>query len=225
MSPNPELEPGQRRQLEIYMEKLASSHVSLSSVREGKRAWETHVLDSLSGLKVPKLASARRVADLGAGAGFPGVVLAVMLPGSQIDLVESVQRKCDFMSEALKSAGIENAHPVCERSEALAGGEGREAYDVVTARAVAPLAALAELASPLLRENGVLVAWKGARDAEEEGLVEAVSDRTAMVQVEAIPVKPFASSRDRHLHVLRKTGPTPAALPRRPGMARKRPLA
>ena len=207
------------------MAALASSHVSLSSVREGKRAWEIHVLDSLSGLQIPELSGAGRIADLGAGAGFPGVVLAVMSPVSRVDLIESVKRKCDFMRDALKVAGIENAHPVWERSETWAKGDGREVYGAVTARAVAPLAALAELASPLLREDGLLVAWKGARDTEEERQAAAIVEQTAMEPVEVVPVQPFAGSRDRHLHVLRKCGPTPASLPRRPGMARKRPLA
>lgn len=222
--PYPEPDGEQRRRLHVYLERLAGSQVSLSSVREGKEAWRVHVLDSLSGLSVPCLRGAKRLADLGAGAGFPGVVLAVMLPGARIDLIESVQRKCDFMQKAVVAAGIENARPVCARSEEWAAGEGREAYDVVTARAVAPLGALAELASPLLREGGFMVAWKGARDAEEEAAAAAIADRTAMDPEEIVSVVPFPGSRERHLHVFRKSGPTPANLPRRPGMARKRPF-
>jgi 16S rRNA (guanine527-N7)-methyltransferase len=101
---------------------------------------------------------------------------------------------------------------------------GREAYDAVTARAVAPLAVLAEYASPLLREGGVLVAWKGARDAAEEAAASKAADRLGMQVREVVRVEPFAGARDRRLHVLGKVGPTPAGLPRRPGMARKRPL-
>lgn len=224
MSETPELEAEVRARLRRYLERLALSPVSLSSVREGGEAWDIHVLDSLSGAGLPELQAAKRIADLGSGAGFPGAVLAAVLPEAEIDLVESVQKKCDFMQDALEYAKIANAKPVWRRSEELAAAEGREAYDAVTARAVAPLAALAELASPLLREGGVLVAWKGARDAEEEAEAEAVVDLTAMYPLRVEAVKPFAKSRDRHLHLLIKRGETPAGLPRRPGMVRKRPL-
>lgn len=207
------------------MTRLAESPVSLSSVRHGEKAWQVHVLDSLSGLVLPELRDASRIADLGAGAGFPGVVLAVVLPEAEVDLIESVKRKCDFMDEALTAAGIGNARPVWARSEEWARKDGREAYDVVTARAVAPLVALAELASPLLRDGGHLIAWKGARDAEEEAAATAAVNRTAMSSRRIEAVTPFPGSRDRHLHLLAKSGPTPAGLPRRPGLARKRPLA
>ena len=112
------------------------------------------------------------------------------------------------------------------RSEehAAAGAPGREAYDAVTARAVARLATLAELASPLLREGGVLVAWKGRRDAEEEAELERAREATAMEPVEVIEVGESAGYEHRHLHVLRKDRPNAREPPRRPGMAKKRPL-
>ena len=222
--PDDELDADRRRRLRLYMDRLAESPVSLSSVREGEEAWNTHVRDSLSGLEVAEIRAARRVADLGSGAGFPGIVLAVMQPEAEFDLIESVRRKCDFIGEAAAAAGIENARAICARSESWAREEGREAYDVVTARAVAPLAALTELASPLLREGGALVAWKGARDPEEEARLAAVGGQTAMAPLRVQVVVPFPGSRERHLHVIRKQGPTPKLLPRRPGMARKRPL-
>lgn len=218
------LTPRQRQQLEAYMDCLARSPVSLTSVREGMEAWQVHVLDSLSGLELPEVAAAQRIADLGAGAGFPGVVLAVALPEAEIDLIESVRRKCDFMAEALAEAGITNATPRCLRSEELAREEGREAYDLVTARAVAPLAALTELASPLLRNGGHLLAWKGRRSGEEEEEAAALSAKTAVWPLSIREAHPYPGSGDRHLHLLQKRGPTPRNLPRRPGMARKRPL-
>jgi 16S rRNA (guanine527-N7)-methyltransferase len=117
---------------------------------------------------------------------------------------------------------------LCERAETLAGaGEpegGREAYDVVTARAVGRLATLAELASPLLRPGGLLVAWKGRRDQDEEDELARAVERLAMAPEDVLHVGPFAGSRHRHLHTVRKSGATPSELPRRPGMAKKRPL-
>ena len=103
-------------------------------------------------------------------------------------------------------------------------GGGREAYDVVTARAVGPLALLVEYAAPLLREGGVLVAWKGARAAAEEAAGAAAAAQVGMAVDQVLAVQPFPSSENHHLHVFRKISPTPAGFPRRAGMARKRPL-
>jgi 16S rRNA (guanine527-N7)-methyltransferase len=205
------------------LELLAGERASVSSVTDPERAWRVHVEDSLTGLEVEELSRAGRVADIGSGAGFPGLVLAVALPGSQVDLIESVGRKCEFIQRAIDAAGVPNATVINARSEEIAAGEHRDSYDIVTARAVGRLSTLAELASPLLRENGVLVAWKGKRDADEELQLERAADQLAMHPEQILDVGDRAGSKHRHLHVLRKLGATPADLPRRPGMAKKRP--
>jgi 16S rRNA (guanine527-N7)-methyltransferase len=209
--------------LETVLELLAEERASVSSVTEAGRAWRVHVDDSLTGLEVESLREAGRIADIGAGAGFPGLVLAAALPSARVDLIESVGRKCDFMRRAIEAAGLSNAEVLNARSEELAGGAGREAYDAVTARAVGRLSTLAELASPLLRKGGTLVAWKGRRDPEEEAELERAADGLAMSPERILAVGPYAGSRHRHLHVMRKTAETPTDLPRRPGMAKKRP--
>ncbi len=211
-----------REQLETVLGLLAEERASVSSVVD-ERAWQVHVADSLTGLEIVGLREARRIADVGAGAGFPGLALAVALPQAQVDLVESVGRKCEFMRRAATAAGIANAHVLNTRSEDLAASEGREAYDAVTARAVGRLSTLAELASPILKPNGVLVAWKGKRDPEEEAQLANAAADLAMEPVEVLDVGDRAGSRHRHLHVVRKSGPTPANLPRKPGIAKKRP--
>lgn len=238
---SPRREPGQRagdpaanlptdarRTLEALLDLLASERGAPSAVREPGEAWRVHVEDSLSGLAFDALAGARRIADVGAGAGFPGLVLAVALPRARIDLIESVERKCEFMRLATARCGIANARVVCGRSEGWAAEPapegGREAYDAVTARAVGRLATLAELASPLLRDGGSLVAWKGRRHAEEEAELARAAPLVAMEPVEIRSVGPFAGSRHRHLHLLRKRGPTPEGLPRRPGVAKNKPF-
>jgi 16S rRNA (guanine527-N7)-methyltransferase len=172
---------------------------------------------------VPELRTARRIADVGAGAGFPGLVLAVALPEAQIDLIESVSRKTAFIARAAEAAGIPNAFALTDRAEDVARGGGRESYDVVTARAVGRLSTLAELASPLLREGGLLIAWKGRRDAEEENQMHRASAALAMAPERILDVGHRAGSEHRHLHVLRKSGATPTNLPRKSGLAKKRP--
>ena len=220
------LGPGARAALGRILDLLASDPRSLTSVRDPGRAWEVHVADSLAGLEVAELAAASAIADLGAGAGFPGLVLAAALPAARVDLVESVGRKTDFIRAAIAAGPIANAAAIHARSEGWARepppAGGREAYDAVAARAVGRLATVAELASPLLREGGVLVAWKGRRDRDEEAELGAAAGKLAMAPDRVLPVSPYPSSRNRHLHVIRKVAPTPADLPRRPGRASKR---
>ena len=196
---------------------------------EPERAREVHVADSLSGLEVGALARARRIADVGAGAGFPGLVLAIALPAARVDLIESAGRKAAVIDRLIQAARVSNARSVVARAEDWARlaaplGGGREAYDAVTARAVAALPVLVEYAAPLLRDGGVLVAWKGARSSEEEGQGKAAADELGMALEDVLRVEPFPGARDRHLHVYRKTAPTPERFPRRAGMAVKRPL-
>lgn len=225
MSPDPtaQLDPAARVALEVVLRLLAEERASVSSVTEPGRAWKVHVADSLTGLEISDLRDAPRIADIGSGAGFPGLALAAALPSSQLDLIESVGRKCEFIRRAIDSAEIGNARVLNVRSEELAQAEGREAYAAVTARAVGRLSTLAELASPLLEEDGVLVAWKGKRDPEEEAQLARAAEELAMQPEQILHVGPFAGSEHRHLHVIRKAAATPAGLPRRAGMAKKRP--
>lgn len=221
--PQPELSAVARDALEPIVALLADDDSAPTAVRDPASSWKVHVADSLSGLALPDLAAARTICDVGSGAGFPGLVLAAAMPEARVDLVESIARKSAFIERAAIAGGLPNARALTTRAEDWAAGEGREAYDAVTARAVARLSTLAELASPLLREGGVLVAWKGRRDPEEEAELDRAAAELAMEPVEIAPVDPYAGSVHRHLHLLHKAGSTPAGLPRRAGMAKKRP--
>jgi 16S rRNA (guanine527-N7)-methyltransferase len=174
---------------------------------------------------VADLGSAARVVDVGAGAGFPGLVLAAALPAARVDLLEATTRKAAVISRLAAAAGLVNARAIAERAEHWGARDGAGAYDAVTARAVAPLAVLVEYAAPMLREGGVLVCWKGARDEAEERAGAATAAILALEPLNVIRAHPFEGARDRHLHAFRKRGPTPPGFPRRPGMASKRPLA
>lgn len=209
-------------QLAAVLEHVAGDPTAPTTVRDPGRAVDAHVADSLTGLDVPGVRAAGRIADLGAGAGFPGLVLAAALPGARVALVESVSRKCRFLERVTEAAGLANVEVVCGRAEEWPAGLA--SCDVVTARALAPLDVLAEYAAPLLVPGGVLVAWKGVRDAAEE---EAGRRAAALLGLEPCaprPVEPFRGAEHHHLHLYSKVGATPPRYPRRAGMARKRPL-
>ena len=190
---------------------------------------DTLIGDSLALLAMPDL-KARDVGtwlDLGAGAGIPGIPLAVALPGVRITLLESVAKKCAFLEEAVRVAGLEERATVsCERSErhAAEGAPGREAYAVVLARAVSALAVVVELAAPLLASDGLLLASKTRRALkEEQGAAEAAAERCGLAAEAPLPL--HASPLDDAVCVVyRKVAPAPDWLPRREGMAAKRPL-
>jgi 16S rRNA (guanine527-N7)-methyltransferase len=209
--------------LEALVELLMGDEAPVSP-RSAERARQVHVADSLSGLEFDQLTSAERVADIGSGAGLPGLVLAAALPEVRVDLIESVSRKCSFLRRAVDRLGLRNAEVVCARTEDWSADRGREAYDAVTARAVGRLPTVAELASPLLRDRGHLLSWRGRRDPDEESRLARAAARLALEPVEVRAVTPYPGSRDRHIHLVRKNGPTPDDLPRRPGMAAKRPF-
>ena len=218
------LPAGAGEQLAALLQALDEEPDPHTTIRPGEDAVRLHLADSLSALELRELRDARTIADLGAGAGFPGLALAVALPEAQVDLVESSGRKCAVIERLAAAAGLENARPVHARAEEHAAAGGAGAYDAVTARAVASLAVLLEYAAPLLREGGVHVAWKGRRDGAEE---QAASEAAALLGLELVEVRavtPFPGARDLHLHVYSKVKPTPDRFPRRPGMAAKRPL-
>jgi 16S rRNA (guanine527-N7)-methyltransferase len=209
-------------QLEELLGLVADEPSAITAVRAPEAGVDVHVADSLVALEVEEVRDAGRIADLGSGGGFPGLVLAAALPGARVSLVESVGRKCAFLDRAAAALGLDNVDVVNARAEEWAAG--LDANEVVTVRAVAPLPVLVEYAAPLLAVGGTLVAWKGRRDPAEEADGAVAAAVLAMSAPHPRPVDPFSGADERHLYVSSKVGSTPTGYPRRSGMARKRPL-
>lgn len=201
---------------------MSTDPLAPTTVRSPADAVDGHIADALSALAIPQVRQARSVADLGAGAGIPGLVLATALPAAQVALVEANKRKCAFLERAASQMALENVTVIPERAEAWGGG--LERHDLVTARAVAPLAVLVEYAAPLMVVGGALVAWKGRRDAGEERDGAAAAEATGLVLAEVRQVRPWDGAEHLHLHMYLKVNLTPNRYPRRPGIASKRPL-
>jgi 16S rRNA (guanine527-N7)-methyltransferase len=214
-------EPAQR-QLQSLLDCVATDPVAPTAVTDPAGIVRDHLADSLVALELSQVRAAGTIADLGSGAGFPGLPLAIALPGAQVSLVESNGRKCAFITRAAEACAVANATVVHARAEEWDTGLG--ACDLVAARALAPLAVVAEYAAPLLRLGGTLVAWRGRRDRDDE---ESGSRAAAELGLEPAPpvrVEPYPGALHRHLHAMLKVADTPDRFPRRAGMARKRPL-
>ena len=150
--------------VERYVELLATAGVErgLIGPREAPRLWDRHVLNCLALTSL--VASGATVADLGSGAGLPGLVLAIGRPDLTVTLVEPLQRRTTFLDEVIDELGLEEVRVVRGRAEDL---HGRERFDVVTARALAPLGRLVGWGMPLVAAAGALLAMKGSSAAEE----------------------------------------------------------
>jgi 16S rRNA (guanine527-N7)-methyltransferase len=203
------------------LELIRDDPTAPTTVRDPAVGVDVHVADSLVALDVAAVREAATIADLGSGAGLPGLPLALALPRARVTLVESSSRKCRFLRSAVEVAGAVNAGVVCERVESWPARD----VDVVCARAVAPLAVLVEYAAPLLALGGTFVAWKGRPDEAELRDGRAAAAALGLEVGEVVAVEPFAGSERRSLHLYSKVSVTPPGYPRRPGMARKRPLS
>ena len=219
------LDEAQTAALERYVDLLLGwRKANVTGLTDPVTVVDALIGDSLALLGVPALRELEggQWIDLGAGAGIPGIPLAVALPGARVTLLDAVAKKCTFLEEAVRVTGLEDrAAVVCARSERYAsGGEpGREAHAVVLARAVSELAVLVELAAPLLAEGGLLLASKTRRTLEEEGAAARGCRRALRPRLRGAGAPGGLPARHRRLRRLPqgRAGPGLAAQARRHG--------
>lgn len=200
--------------LAAYRDLLLAAPVSVTSIREPERAWEVHVNDPLTALPLVRRLAPGRIVDVGSGGGSPGIPVA-LATGIAVDLLEATAAKCAFLRRCVAELGAP-CRVIHDRSEHFARAEGRDAYDLVLARALAPPVVAVELCLPLARPGGHVLLWTA--EVDPDGLPPAAAAVAGEV-AETVAVGP-----NRRLVLLRKAAATPARFPRRPGMAAKRPL-
>jgi 16S rRNA (guanine527-N7)-methyltransferase len=237
-----------RRSYEVHARLLREwgAVINLTAIREADAVARRHVCDSLSAvpLLAGRVSAGATLLDLGSGGGYPGLPLAAALPLARVGLLDSVAKKARFLEVAAAAVRTElvGRHPglaasqdtgagsprieaIAERAEDLADEpEQRAGWDIVTARAVGSLAEVLELALPLLREGGVVVAWK--REAERDGLAGELRAAGSIIRAagggrpDVVPV-PAALLPGARLVAVPKERPTPAGYPR-PAAERRR---
>jgi 16S rRNA (guanine527-N7)-methyltransferase len=224
------------RQLDLFeryyrLLKSASTRISLTSVTGYEAVQQRHFLESLALLpalrKVDLLVPGRRerVLDLGAGAGLPGLPLKIAVPDLRLTLLEATTRKAAFLQQTVGELALEQVEVLTGRAEEVARqADRREAYDLVVARAVAPLPTLVELALPLLRLGGVLAAPKGSGAPQEVARSARALGLLGGELLSSAPLTVPGAQRQPWLVLVRKVAPSPEAYPRRPGIPAKRPL-
>ena len=182
----------QRASIATHLRLLVAwnEHINLTAIHEPAALARGHILDSLAAVPVLAGRAVRRLADMGSGGGFPGLPLAVALPALDVTLIESTRKKARFLAVAAAAAGVmDRVHVLAERAEALRlGAAPGIPADVVTARAVAPLAQLAPIAADLLVPGGALLAWKRGDVAREVAAARGALDAAGFGRPQLVPI-------------------------------------
>ena len=195
---------------------------NLTSILEEEEIYYKHFLDSALGEEYFKKNA--RVAEIGSGAGFPSIVLKILRPDLQMDLFESVGKKCEFLRVVVDNLHLSNMHIYNLRAEDCGKDKNfREKYDHVTARAVARMNTLCEYCMPFVKVGGTFIAYKGGNReeiSEAENAIKVLGGKQKEVLEYALP----NGYGERTLVVVEKTKPTPPRYPRGQGKERKNPL-
>lgn len=201
----------------------ANQDQNLTAIREANEALRLHTVDSLLALvAIPE--DAVRLVDIGSGQGYPAIPLAILRPTMRVAMIEANSRKARFLQFIVSEMGLgERIEVVNDRAESVAEDHG-ELYCVATARAVASLAALVELAAPLLRQSGILVAMKGLPEATEYRMADRAAMLCGMSPGKHDGYLLPGGGESRTISVFKKVGSPAVTLPRRVGRAQKRPL-
>lgn len=196
--------------------------MNLTAITDPRDVAVLHLLDSLALTGLAGL-EGRTVVDVGTGAGFPGVPLAIARPSARVTLLDSLGKRVDFLRESCRTLGLDNVECVHGRAEEFAG-ERRETFDLAVSRAVAALPVLCELCLPLVKVGGAFWAMKSV-DTEEEISASKTAVKVLGGRVQAVSDYTIPTTEVVHRVVcIQKTAPTPKKYPRRFALIKKQPL-
>lgn len=217
----------QLEQFDLYYKELISwnEKMNLTGITEREQVYTKHFYDSISLAFFLNLNEINNLADIGSGAGFPGIPLKICFPHLKLTIIDSLSKRISFLQHVCTTLKLSDVQLIHGRAEDIARQfKHRDAYDLVTARAVARLSLLNEFCLPFTRKDGVFAAMKGNDPSEElsEAKYSLKELRAQLDKVESfsLPVEESA----RHIVIIRKTGASPAKYPRKAGIPAKTPL-
>ncbi|MBB6450591.1 16S rRNA (guanine527-N7)-methyltransferase [Geomicrobium halophilum] len=221
------LDDTQERQFSTYYETLVAwnQKMNLTGITEEYEVYEKHFYDSLLASCCYPFMNVSTLADIGGGAGFPGIPLKICFPHLQLTVIDATKKRIQFLQHLVKELALENVNVIHMRAEDAAREVNhRDHYDVVIARAVAKMPVLAELCLPFTRTNGVWIAMKGKSGEEEKiaaaGAIQTLNGGEIDQHYFELPTE----ASDRRVYVIGKTKGTPKAYPRKAGTIEKKPL-
>lgn len=220
-----ELSPKQLEQFNKYFEMLIETNkvMNLTAITEPEEVAVKHMVDSL--LAFDNSFNNKTLADVGTGAGFPGIPLKIYCPSLKVTLIDSLGKRLKFLENVISELGLTDI--TCEHARAEDAGKNkkfREKYDIATARAVARLSVLSEYCLPLVKPGGMFIALKGSKYAEEISEGEQALKILGGKLISSDEVKLPGLDDGRAIVKIKKIKPTPAAYPRKAGTPDKQPL-
>jgi 16S rRNA (guanine527-N7)-methyltransferase len=209
---------------------VGNRQINLTRITEPEEFWEKHLWDSLRGIApkqifIPGIDRGKRIIDIGTGAGFPGLPIALIFPNSQVTLLDSTGKKITFIETVLSALALNNAKTLLGRAEEIGQQyEHRQNYDVAVIRAVGNVSVCAEYSLPLVRKGGLAIIYRGSwSEAENESLETAVEQLGGVVELIEEFSTPLSNSM-RHCLYLRKVTNTPISFPRGVGIPTQKPI-
>lgn len=218
------LTKNQMYKLEKLYELLVNynENVNLTRIVEKKEVYLKHFYDSLTLIKAYNLKKEVSLCDVGTGAGFPGLVLAICFPNLKVTLIEKLKKKVDFLFLVKKELGLDNVFICNERAEIFAKNN-IEKYDIVTSRAFARLNMLVEICMPLVKVNGYFIPLKATLDEELKEAINAIEVMNSNLE-EVISFNLPIEGSIRNLPVIKKVGNNKKRYPRKFSEIKKNPL-
>ena len=192
---------------------LWNKKMNLTRIIEKEDVYLKHFYDSLTLSKVIDLNQDLTICDVGSGAGFPGIVLKICFPNLKITLLDSLQKRVNYLNEIIKELDLKNIEAIHTRAEDYAK-QNREKFDIVTARAVANLKILSELCIPMVKVNGLFIAMKANIEEEIENSTEILNKLDSKIEKIETFYLPIENS-IRNIILIEKLKPTNTLYPRR----------
>ncbi len=207
------------------MVKEWNEKINLTAITEDSEIIKKHFIDSIKAFKFTPLKNAKRIIDVGTGAGFPGIPLKIVNPNIEVVLLDSLNKRVNFLNEVIKALGLKGITAVHGRAEDFARENNyRERFDSAVSRAVANMAVLSELCLPYVKVSGHFVALKGPAVEEEikDGEKAVVTLGGKLEEILEVDVE--GTDLNHNLVVVKKVKETPKVYPRKAGTAAKKPI-